>query len=128
MGRSKNIFRNGQMTKADKFPYRECTWHHSDETSERWLSALEKTGAENVRARLALVTYGAVAAIAIGSEMNVTVGFAQEWLVWRDRLKSERDIARHERQIFWTRTAAIAACVAGTSAAIGWGWTIFFKP
>jgi hypothetical protein len=33
-----------------------------------------------------------------------------------------------DRQIFWTRLAAIAACIAGLSAAIGWGWTILFKP
>ena len=112
---------------TDEFPFRDCTWHHDDVTSKRWLACLEKVGAENVRARLALVTHGSGAAIALGSETTLTVGFAQEWLSWHDRLKSERDVARHERQIFWTRTAAIAACVAGTSAAIGWAWTIFAK-
>ena len=116
------------MSTEAEFPYRECTWHDSDETSERWLSALEKTGAENVRARLARVERSSHASIAIGTEPNMTVGFAQEWLAWRDQLKSAEQTARLDRQIFWTRIAAIAACLAGLSAAIGWGWTILFKP
>jgi hypothetical protein len=115
------------MKKVDKFPYQESSWHGGQEVSERWLAALEKTGAENVRARLALVSYGSGAAIAIGTEPIMTVGFAQEWLAWHDRGKSSEQTARLDRQIFWTRTAAIAACVAGASAAIGWGWTIIFK-
>jgi hypothetical protein len=116
------------MTVLQQFPYRECTWHQSDDLSERRLSALEKTGAENVRARLAHVDYGSGGSIAIGIEMNMTAGFAQEWLAWRDKTKFEEQIARLDKQVFWTRTAAIAASIAGFSAAIGWGWTIFFKP
>jgi hypothetical protein len=108
----------------DKFPYHDCTWHQNDEISERWLVALEKTGPENVRMRLAQTDAGSRGNIPIGREMTMTIGFAQEWLAWRDRLKSERDIARHERQIWWTRTAALAAGVAAVSAAIGWAWTI----
>jgi hypothetical protein len=49
-------------------------------------------------------------------------------LAWRDQQKSAEQTARLDRQIFWTRIAAIAACIAGLSAAIGWGWTILFKP
>jgi hypothetical protein len=116
------------MTTDEKFPYHACSWHHSDETSERWLSALEKTGAENVRAQLARFEHSSHASIAIGTEPNMTVGFAQEWLAWRDQQKSAEQTARLDRQIFWTRIAAIAACIAGLSAAIGWGWTILFKP
>jgi hypothetical protein len=116
------------MTKADKFPYRSSTWHESDDSSERWLLALEKTGPENVRARLLQTNAGSGGSIAIGREVAMTIGFAQEWLGWRDRVKSERAIARHERQIWWARAAAIAASIAGLSAAIGWGWTILFKP
>lgn len=115
------------MTRAmssDKFPYGECTWHHQEDTSERWLAVLEKTGAESVRARLAQKDAGSAGAIAIGTETHLTIGFAQEWLAWRDRLKSQRDIERHERQIWWTRTAALAACVAAGSAFVGWAWTI----
>jgi hypothetical protein len=82
------------MTTEQKFPYHACTWHHSDETSERWLSALEKTGAENVRARLARFEHSSHASIAIGTEPNMTAGFAQEWLAWRDQQKSAEQTAR----------------------------------
>src|SRR5258708_22848060 len=116
------------MSNEEEFPYRECTWHHSDETSERWLSALEKTGAENVRARLARCEHSSHASIAIGTETNMTVGFAQEWLAWRDQLKSAEQTARLDRQNFWTRTAALAACRAGLSAPIRRRSTILFKP
>jgi hypothetical protein len=47
---------------------------------------------------------------------------------WHDRRKAEGDVDRHERQIFWTRLAALSATIAGASAAIGWAWTIFHKP
>jgi hypothetical protein len=55
----------------------------------------------------------------------MTIGFAPEWLAWNDARKSVQETERHERQIFWTRIAAISATVAGTSAPIGWAWTIF---
>src|SRR4051794_9257241 len=109
------------------FPYRDSTWHQNDATSERWLVTLEKTGTGNVRARLAIVDFGSAAAIAIGSEQSLTIGFAQEWLNWMDSRKTEADIERHERQIWWTRFAAIAASIAASSASFGWLWTIFMK-
>jgi hypothetical protein len=112
---------------TDKFPHRECSWHQSDELSEKWLEALEKTGAANVRAILAINDASSRGAISVGTVSVMTIGFAQEWLNWKDNRKTAADIERHERQIWWTRTAAIAACLAGTSAAIGWAWTIFFK-
>jgi hypothetical protein len=110
---------------ADKFPFHACTWHQNDATSEQWIDALEKTGAANVRAMLAINDKSSRGAISVGAVPVMTIGFAQEWLNWKDNRKAEADIERHERQIWWTRTAAIAACVAGTSAAIGWAWTIF---
>ncbi len=109
------------------FPYRECTWHVSDEQSQQWLAVLEKTGAANVRARLAQTDAASAGAIAIGTAPVMTIGFAQEWLNWKDNQKSEADIERHERQIWWTGTAAIAASVAALSALFGWIWTIFIR-
>jgi hypothetical protein len=114
------------MTKqAMTYPFRDSSWHQDDATSERWLDALEKTGAANVRARLATTTASSNGAIAIGRVQTMTIGFAKEWLNWKDNLKTEADIERHERQIWWTRTAAIAAAVAAASAFVGWMWTIF---
>jgi hypothetical protein len=57
----------------------------------------------------------------------LTIGFAQEWLAWHDRRRDALETARHNRQVFWTRFAALAATVAAGSAAIGWAWTILHK-
>jgi hypothetical protein len=110
-----------------KFPYQESAWHQNVEASERWLDALERTGPANVRARLAQTDAGSRGAISIGTIQTMTIGFAQEWLNWKDNQKSEADIERHERQIWWTRAAALAASVAAVSAFVGWMWTIFAK-
>jgi hypothetical protein len=110
-----------------KFPYRDCTWNPNDGTAEQWLAALEKAGADSVRARLAQVNAGSAGATAIGSVPVMTIGFAQEWLTWKDNLKREADVERHERQIRWTKRAAIAASIAAASTFVGWMWTIFVK-
>src|SRR3954465_8083984 len=79
------------MTERPKaFPYRECTWHVSDEQSQQWLAVLEKTGAANVRARLAQTDAASAGAIAIGTAPVMTIGFAQEWLNWKDNQNSRR--------------------------------------
>jgi hypothetical protein len=68
---------------------------------------------------------GPGAAVPIGMVQHMTVGFAQQWLAWHDKLKSEREADFKRRQIFWTRTAALAACTAALAGGIGWAWTIF---
>ncbi len=112
----------------EKFPIETCSWPPaSPEQGERWLAALEKQAAENVRARLAPTQAAPRASIAIGTESDVTVGFAQEWLAWKDRRKAEREDEQRSRQIYWTRFAAIAASVAASGGVIGWAWTICCK-
>jgi hypothetical protein len=116
------------MSETEKtFAYRDSTWHQNDQTSAQWLDALEKTGASNVRAMLAIQPKGSNGAFPVGRVPVMTIGFAQEWLAWKDKVKADADIERHERQIWWTRTAAIAASVAAASAFVGWMWTILFK-
>jgi hypothetical protein len=108
-----------------RFPYEQSEWHCGE--SERWLQALERYGPENVRA----VLYGLYkdtssrADVAIGTT-QVTKGFAQEWLAWHDRQKSNQDTKFRTDQIYWTRrgalsatAAAIAASVAAAAAAMG---------
>jgi hypothetical protein len=103
-----------------------CSWPPSGaEEGERWLSALEKQGTDNVRARPTLTWAGPRSAIAIGTQSDVTAGFAQEWLAWKDKRKIEREEELKSRQIFWTRFAAIAASVG--AGAVGWAWTICCK-
>jgi hypothetical protein len=45
---------------------------------------------------------GSSGSIAIGT-VQMTIGFAQEWLAWHDRQKAANEVAHHERQIVWTR-------------------------
>jgi hypothetical protein len=112
----------------DRFPYEASRWSaNQPEQAKRWYDELEMIGPQNVRARLAQTHAGSGAAIAIGSVTVMTVGFAQEWLPWHDRRCEALEAERHNRQVFWTRFAALAATVAAASAAIGWAWTIFHK-
>jgi hypothetical protein len=85
----------------------------------------DRTGPENVRARLAQTNAGSAGSIAIGTEINMTIGFAQEWLAWHDKQKAEREAQFRRRQIYWTRWAAWAASVAALAAVFGWLLKIF---
>jgi hypothetical protein len=84
---------------------------------------LERTGPENVRARLAQTDAGSAGAILIGTDM-ITIGFAQEWLAWHDRRKMEREADFRDRQSFWTRFAALSAGAAALAGTAGWIYTI----
>jgi len=111
-----------------RFPYEHCTWNSNEpEKQRRWYEALERTGTDGVRIRLAQVDAGSAGAIAIGTENSMTKGFAEEWLAWRDREKSQREDRFRASQIFWTRWAALAASVAATAGAIGWVLTTLRK-
>ena len=103
----------------DRFQYEASRWTTGLTQAKLWFDELELNGPLNVSARLAQTDAGSAGDVKIG-QTKMTIGFAQEWLAWHDRQK----LARHERQIFWTRLAAISATVAGASAAIGWAWTI----
>jgi hypothetical protein len=111
--------------KATKFPYCDAVFYPNDDAKANvWVAALERTGPENVRARLAQTDAGSPGAISIGTVQSMTIGFAQEWLAWRDRLKSENEDGFRGRQIFWTRWAALAATIAAGATAIRWLYTL----
>jgi hypothetical protein len=110
------------MKQTDRFPYEKSSWNSNH--SERWYAALERTGPENVRARLAQTDAGSRGAIAIGTEQTITIGFAQEWLAWHDNRKSEREAEFRRRSVFWTRIAAVAAAVAACAGVVGWAFNI----
>src|SRR5262245_51477208 len=114
---------------ARAFPYEQCTWspHGDPERQRRWYEVLERTGPENVRARLAQSDAGSGGSISIGTEVSLTIGFAQEWLAWHDRQKAEREAKFRGAQIFWTRWAALAASAAALAAAVGWTLTTWQK-
>jgi hypothetical protein len=105
----------------NRFPYETCRRSAGQpDQAKRWFDELELTGPLNARARLVQTDAGSGGSVAIGT-LQMTIGFAQEWLAWHDRQKAASEVARHQRQIFWTRLAALSATVAGASVAIGWG-------
>jgi hypothetical protein len=111
-----------------KFPYEQTPWSPGDPERQRhWYEVLERTGPENVRARLAQTDAGFAGSISIGTEQSLTIGFAQEWLAWHDRQKAKREAKFRRGQIFWTRWAALAASVAALAAAVGWALTTWRK-
>ena len=84
------------------------------------------SGTEPVRIRLTQLESGSAADMFIGTSY-VTKGFAEEWLAWHDREKSDRESRFRCRQLALTGWAAAAATVAGLATAIGWAWTILSK-
>lgn len=104
-----------------QFPHEKSIWGQGDEL-RRWYEALERTGPENVRPRIA--NKSSHDSVAISTEINMTVGFAQEWLAWHDRQKAKREAEFRSTQIFWTRWAAIAASVAALAGVFGWLLTV----
>ncbi len=117
-------------TSGPKYPLEKAVFGPSDRSlADSWLHSLEMIGPENVRARLAQSAgLGPGAAIPIGMTTHMSIGFAEQWLAWHDRQKSERENAFKAKQIFWTRFAALSAATAATAAVTGWILTIGFKP
>jgi len=116
-------------TSETKYPLDKAIFAPNDKAmAESWVHSLEMTGPENVRARLAQnAGFGPGAAIPIGMVQHMSIGFAEHWLAWHDQQKSERESTFRARQIFWTKSAAIAAATAATAAVVGWIWTIATK-
>jgi hypothetical protein len=110
-----------------RFNYENSEWRSPE--SERWLDALEGMEPDNVRAILAGAyrDVGSRACISVGSVMDITKGFAQEWLAWHDRIKRETEYNFRWWQIAMTGWAAGAATVAALAGAVGWAWTILHK-
>ena len=101
----------------DPFPYEQSQWHCAD--SQRWLEELERLGPEKVRHALA-GPGGPPAAIDVGTVKNMTKGFAQDWLAWKDQKKSEEEAALRRRQFRWQRWGIILATAAAAVSVIKW--------
>jgi hypothetical protein len=107
----------------ERFSYEQCQWgQENPERQRRWHEVLERTGPENVRARLAQTTAGSGGTVSIGGN-DILIGFAQEWLAWHDRQKAEREAKFRWKQIFWPRWAALVATLVALAAAVGWALT-----
>src|ERR1700761_4267540 len=113
---------------ADRFPYEMSRWIDADrQHAKDWYDELERLGPQNVRLRLAQSDAGSRGAFAIGSVNVMTIGFAEEWLAWNERRRDALEEARHRRQVFWTRFAALAATATAMAGTVGGAWTIFHK-
>jgi hypothetical protein len=110
---------------TDRFDYENNRW--AGDKGKRWYEELERTGPENVRARLAQTDAGSLGAFPIGAEPVMTIGFAQEWLAWHDKQKAERETSFRRWQLFWSRWTALAASAAALVAALGWILTAWLK-
>jgi hypothetical protein len=51
--------------------------------------------------------------IPIGTERNMTKGFADDWLGWHDARKAARDTAHQNKRLFWTRAGVAVAVIVG---------------
>lgn len=71
----------------------------------------------DVRALLAQSGAGPGGSVAIGTEVSMTRGFAEEWLAWHDRRKAERKDSFRHTQVRWLRWAVIVTAIVG---AVGW--------
>lgn len=78
-----------------RFPYEESQWSGGNpETGRRWYDTLERMSPVDVRALLAQSRAGPAGSVAIGTEVSMTRGFAEEWLAWRDHQKTADDLRK----------------------------------
>jgi hypothetical protein len=69
----------GRIT--DRFPYeRESVWAASLDQRKAWYEQLEKTGLTAVKFKLAQSAGSSHSSIAVGTEIAMTKGFAEEWV------------------------------------------------
>jgi hypothetical protein len=101
----------------DLFPCEQSLWHCAE--SQRWLEELERLGTEKVR-QILTGPGGAPAAISVGSMKNMTKGFAQDWLAWKDQKKSKDEAALRRRQFRWQRWDIILATGGAAVTVVNW--------
>src|SRR3954469_1661665 len=85
--------RHTSLASNDRFPYEQhTTWDPDTKTAKHWTEEMERIGIENVRAIVGQADSGSPAKIRnIGLANNVTKGFAQEWLAWHDKQRTDRE-------------------------------------
>jgi hypothetical protein len=93
----------------------ETHWKPAEhERAWRWYQELERLGPDNVRARVAQHDAGSAGALrGVGAEPNLTKGFAEDWLRYRD----ERESKKATRRFWITTTVALISAIAAIIAA-----------
>jgi hypothetical protein len=95
----------------ERFPYEQSTFCSDPVRARHWYDTLERMSPIDVRALLAQSRAGPAGSVAIGTEVGMTRGFAEEWLAWRDRQKATDDL----RKARWTIAVTVIIAV------VGWG-------
>src|SRR5262249_25465043 len=110
-----------------RFPYEQSSWSNDVQEKGRWYQALERMNPADVRAVLAQSKAGSRGSISMGTEANVTRGFIEEWLAWRDRQKTKAEGSFRGTTIFTGRWAAIAVTVIAAAAVVSLVLTVWRK-
>ncbi|WP_271572312.1 hypothetical protein [Bradyrhizobium sp. CCBAU 11386] len=83
--------------KADRFPYEASRWSPGQpDEAKRWFEELETQSALNVRNRLAQTDAGPAGSVTIGAT-QMTIGFVEDWLAWRDRNREASEGRQHRK-------------------------------
>jgi hypothetical protein len=91
-----------------RFDYQNNRWACGNAAlARRWYDELERANPENVRASLAQ-TAGSRGAILIG-EVSMTIGFARDWLAWRDQQKALREVRFRRWQFIASASVLLSA-------------------
>jgi hypothetical protein len=89
-----------------RFPYEQYNkWSRDAAEKRRWTEALEKWGPKRVEEKLSSRVLGSSASMNIAETRGVVVGFARDWLAWRE-----------QNQVDWTMWAVIIGFVMGIAA------------
>jgi hypothetical protein len=108
-----------------RFPYEQSSWSNDVQEKRRWYEALERMSPTDARALLAGSKAGSHGSVAVGSELNITRGFVEEWLAWHDRQKTKGEETFRGATIFTSRWAAIAAIVIAAAAVVSFLLTVW---
>jgi hypothetical protein len=102
-----------------RFDYQNNRWACGNAAlARRWYDELERANPENVRASLAQ-TAGSRGAILIG-EVSMTIGFARDWLAWRDQQKALREVRFRRWQFIASASVLLAAIGLALKAWLKW--------
>ena len=107
--------------KAKKLPF-DTYWHSGDDALMwRWYEELERLGPENVRIRAIQQGGGSAGSImGLGKELQVTKGFVEDWLMYRDAQRSRQASSQFIIATTVSAVAAIAASISAWPVIRGW--------
>ena len=108
-----------RLVAKSRFNYQNNRWAGGNTTlARRWYEELERANPENVRAILDQ-TAGSRGTIPIG-KVSMTIGFARDWLAWRDQQKTLREAKFRRWQFIASASVLLAAIGLALKAWLKW--------